>query len=439
MSYKYILQPYKGRHTRYACPACNKQNTFTKYIDSETGDYLHDSVGRCNREDKCAYHYTPKKYFADNNISHNSYNYHTTVGINAKGAQPIKPVSFIDFEVFKESLSGYNDNCFVEYLVGLFGSEVACGLLEKYFIGSSDHWSGATVFWQIDLEGKIRTGKVMLYNPETGKRVKKPFSHINWVHALQKESDYNLNQCLFGEHLLADSDKPVAIVESEKSAIIASAYIKDFIWLATGSLSNLSYEKCKPLEGRKVILFPDLNGFEKWSAKAEELSLKLMNTRFRISDLLERFASSSEREEGLDLADYLVRFELSKFSFPEIEIKKEESIKAVDIEESVGFCEEFHEAEDVPDKLPDKEDWGQDLEEIESFCKENSEWCGSVKLDDSTTVSNLDLFVESHLSIAKKHNGNKSYLPYFERLKTFVHKFKQVKLGKNYDVEPVFC
>ena len=28
--------------------------------------YLSDSVGKCNRLNKCGYHYTPRQYFADN-------------------------------------------------------------------------------------------------------------------------------------------------------------------------------------------------------------------------------------------------------------------------------------------------------------------------------------------------------------------------------------
>ena len=39
---------------------------------------------------------------------------------------------------------------------------------------------GAVVFWQIDRDNNIRTGKIMEYNPETGKRS----GLINWVHAI---------------------------------------------------------------------------------------------------------------------------------------------------------------------------------------------------------------------------------------------------------------
>ena len=36
-------------------------------IDTENNNnYLSERVGKCNRLDKCGYHYTPKQYFADN-------------------------------------------------------------------------------------------------------------------------------------------------------------------------------------------------------------------------------------------------------------------------------------------------------------------------------------------------------------------------------------
>ena len=42
----------------------------------------------------------------------------------------------------------------------------------------------------------------------------------------QIELDINeLKQCFFGEHLLREKTMPVAIVESEKTAIISSVYL----------------------------------------------------------------------------------------------------------------------------------------------------------------------------------------------------------------------
>ncbi len=66
-TYRYILERYRGLSTRYTCPQCGRKHTFTRYIDTENNNqYISGNVGKCNRLDKCGYHYTPKQYFADN-------------------------------------------------------------------------------------------------------------------------------------------------------------------------------------------------------------------------------------------------------------------------------------------------------------------------------------------------------------------------------------
>ena len=65
--YRYQLEKYRGRSTRYVCPQCGRKNVFTRYVDTENNNiYISDIVGKCNRLDKCGYHYTPHQYFTDN-------------------------------------------------------------------------------------------------------------------------------------------------------------------------------------------------------------------------------------------------------------------------------------------------------------------------------------------------------------------------------------
>src|ERR1700733_12575859 len=87
--YRYTLQHYSGPHSRYKCPECKHRNkTFTRYIDTETGEYLHDDVGRCDREVNCGYHYTPKAYF----MQHGKNNYQVIVP-SLKGRPKPPPVT----------------------------------------------------------------------------------------------------------------------------------------------------------------------------------------------------------------------------------------------------------------------------------------------------------------------------------------------------------
>lgn len=325
--HRYILEPYKTPASRYDCPGCGKRKTFSRYLDTETGEHLHPSVGRCNREINCGYHYTPKQYFQDNR--HLFAPPQPKQYAKPKQAQTSqqKPVSFIPFDVFEKSRKAYGENNFVIFLYNHFdkfygeGLEITNRLIENYFIGTSKHWYGANVFWQIAKDG-IRTGKIMLYNPDTGKRVKES---INWVHSVLKIENFNLQQCFFGEHLLNGNTKPVAIFESEKTAAIASVYFPEMICIACGGLQGLSPGKCKVLQGRTVILYSDLSAqkpgnpsaFELWSEKKKELSRLFPGIRFTISDLLERSATEAEREQGLDLADFLIRHDYRDFQQPE--------------------------------------------------------------------------------------------------------------------------
>jgi hypothetical protein len=83
--------------------------------------------------------------------------------------------------------------------------------VRMYGVGTAK--DSATVFWQRDTDNNVRTGKVIQYKPDLHRNKDKP---PYWAHKALKLPDFNLTQCLFGEHLLAGNDKPVAIVESEK-------------------------------------------------------------------------------------------------------------------------------------------------------------------------------------------------------------------------------
>jgi len=394
--HRYILEPYKGMKTRYVCPDCQQRDkTFSLYIDTETGEHIHPSVGRCNRESNCGCHYTPKQYFQDNNISFDT----QPKAYKPRPVTPQKPISFVPIEIFKASLKEHEANHFIKFLISLFGVEVSNELISQYFIATSKHWNGATVFWQIDTQGKVRTGKIMLYSPTTGKRIKEPFKHINWVHSVIKQPEFELKQCLFGEHLLIDKTKPVAIVESEKTAVIASVYLPQFIWLAVGSLTNLNAEKCSILKGRTVTLFPDLNGFEKWSNKAKEISHLAI---FTISDLLERKATETERKQGFDLADYLIKFDYKAFAI-------KEKTPAVQILDEVKTIEQLEQPKPIS--------WEQDITELETYFTGITLPTQPIKLNQCSKITDIHLFIESHFLTVKANNGKRTYLPHLNRLK----------------------
>ena len=298
--FRYTLQNYKGISSRFECPKCKVKRVFTRYIDIQTGEYLNYDVGRCGREVNCGFHYSPKQYFSDNkDFKPKQYFYNNTNFITKP-----KPISYIGIDLVQKSLKTDKTNYFNDFLTEYFGKIIANQLIEKYKIGTAKYWNGATVFWQIDSVNNVRSGKIMLYNAVTGKRVKEPYNHINWVHSVLNLKEYNLKQCFFGEHLIKNNTKPIAITESEKTAIIASVFFPDFVWLAAGSISNLTNEKFENLKDKKVVLFPDLKAYDKWKQIATTISNVSV---IRVSNYLEVNASDDDKKLGLDLADYLIK------------------------------------------------------------------------------------------------------------------------------------
>ena len=165
-------------------------------------------------------------------------------------------------------------------------------VLDEYHIGGTKQ--GWTVFWQIDEEHKVRTGKMMKYR-EDGHRDKgteeeiaqgkKPYI-ADWVHSVFERKHkteifdpehQEMRQTLFGMHLLEKYPQAeVQIVESEKTAILmAIAYGNHAkqVWMACGGKENISRERLKPIIAakRQVVLFPDRDAITDWRHRAEGL------------------------------------------------------------------------------------------------------------------------------------------------------------------------
>ena len=315
--YRFHLQKYKYG-SKISCPNCGKPRCFVKYVDAEGKIVFPDNVGKCDHENSCGYHYTPKEYFRDNPTVKEKLNEQERNGgtpIVAKALAKPQPeqkpqISFLPSDWVEQSMRRYDINPLYRYFTKVAGKEDTDRLFRLYRVGTSRMWGGAVVFWQTDRDGNVRAGKIMGYDAETGHRVKEPFNQVSWVHSVRKLPDFRMKQCLFGEHLLSDnsaamSAKPVAIVESEKTALVAAHFIPDFIWLATGGIHGcFNGEAMQVLDGREVILFPDLKATEEWRQRLP--MLESVCRRATCSDLLERIATNEQRSLGLDIADFLL-------------------------------------------------------------------------------------------------------------------------------------
>lgn len=98
-----------------------------------------------------------------------------------------------------QSRRNYEQNNFVQFLKTIFTEIEVKEVILKYLIGTSKHWNGEIVFWQIDNFEQVHAGKILQYNPQTCKRVKDQSgkSLINWVYSILKYSkaidEFNLN------------------------------------------------------------------------------------------------------------------------------------------------------------------------------------------------------------------------------------------------------
>ena len=181
---------------------------------------------------------------------------------------------------------------------------------EQYHLGVSK--DGGVVFWQIDEQQRIRTGKVMYYQTDCH-RIKERTP--TWVHSLLKRQlpeGWALHRCLFGQHLLS-SQAPgatVCVVESEKTAVICSEQMPDCAWLACGGLQMLNAEMLQPLTDYKVVIFPDTDTtgdtFRQWYTIAQQAQ-KQYQFRYplRISRLLELHATAEQKQRKIDIVDFL--------------------------------------------------------------------------------------------------------------------------------------
>lgn len=315
--YKYKLEPYKGQRTRYSCPGCGKVRQFTRYIDTDTGQPIGQDVGKCNRENNCGYHYTPSQFFRDNpkigNQPRKDWK-HSEAWKTTYQSPKEEPIQYLPWEVLNKTLTAYQTNNFVRFLTYLFGREKALYLAQKYLLGTSNKYQNdegkAVIFWQIDKTRNIHQAKVMAYQPQTGKRLKEEGKHyVSFMgKSILKNKEANLQQCLFGEHLLpGNPGSPVALVESEKTAVLMAGFLPQVVWLATGGKNGARWTTesvYKALEGRRVVVYPDLGAYEEWKKKA-----KILGTvcKYEVSDLLENKAQGNDWQEGYDLADYFIK------------------------------------------------------------------------------------------------------------------------------------
>lgn len=348
---------------KYHCPNCNKKR-FVRYIDTLNKEQLPEQYGRCDRESRCGYNLNPyldgyiKELLRKERENDNAGTIKTT---SYKRTPPQLPETvFFDFKTFRETLQPerYQNNVFVQNLMSRvkfpFSADEVTKVIQLYRLGtiSNGYRKGANTFPFIDLKGNVRAVQVKQFDEEnhtTGtdflhsilvkyyNRNNKPLP--GWL-SRYNEQDKKVS-CLFGEHLLSKfPHNPIALVEAPKTAVYGTLYFglpntpDQLLWLAVYNKSSLNFSKLKVLQGRTVFVFPDLsengNTFKEWKTKAIEIQSRLPGTEFIFSNLLEQLAPEQDRQNGNDLADFLIQQNWGLFRKRKQyhEYTKEERLKA---------------------------------------------------------------------------------------------------------------
>jgi len=461
--HRYGLEKGSRKHH---CPNCN-QKTFVRYIDTETGDYLPEKYGRCDRESKCSYHLNPySDGYAKAIRVHEQDNYsewRNTWEPRQKKviSQQIPEPVYFDFETFKQTLQPerYEKNTFIQNLFyGVkFPFEVneVTKVIQLYRLGTvaNGYRAGAITFPFIDYKGNVRAIQVKQFD-EQNHTTGTDFLHsiIEKYHALNNKplpewleaytrQDKRIS-CLFGEHLLNKyRGNPVALVEAPKTAVYGTLYFglpetpESLIWLAVYNKSSFTFDKLKILKGRYVYVFPDLSKggttFKEWETKAKDYERRLPGTRFIFSDLLERLAPQLDKSEGNDLADYLIKLDWRLFrkrdiqeQTPQPEPEKVTIVTKVTHQQNILLShvtplQKFGEFETERIERPKREqpqDWINTISELESYFASIELPTQPIRLNQCSVITDCSQFIKSHIATVKANNGKRTFLPYLKRL-----------------------
>lgn len=224
-----------------------------------------------------------------------------------------KPEPFyIPIDIVRKQREKAEQTTLFAYLATLFAPEQINQAFDDYLIGGSKFVNSqglrAVSFPYIDIKGFCIDAKIMQYNPTSGKRKEaEPIrpqggSTMTWGLFEMGKSERRGDWCAFGTHLARIyPTKPIAVVESEKTAVICSMVYPHAVWVAVGSKANLDRKRLDPFIGRQITLYPDRDGAEEWRAKAKELTKEGFN--IAIDTTLDRHPG----ENNDDIADIVLR------------------------------------------------------------------------------------------------------------------------------------
>lgn len=173
-----------------------------------------------------------------------------------------------------------NSNLF-QFLAGKYPSKIdkirrvfwdyRVGWAQGYTINGC---SACSLFPMIDVNGNCHRMKVIPFPSNDHHRIKGQDKRKD----ITQRSGKNTKLTYFGSHLLRKyPNKPIAVCESEKTALVGQIFFDQFLWIATGGKGNLKPHHAAFMKGRVLNLFPDVDGLidndkgVSWIKRADEL------------------------------------------------------------------------------------------------------------------------------------------------------------------------
>ena len=198
-----------------------------------------------------------------------------------------------------------------DLLLNLYPRDLVLKAIDEYHVGFESFDTGrldrSVLFWQVNEDGDILNAKRICYKAG-GHRDKQVPPMLIWARK---------PQCLYGLHRYTRENRhmPVAIVESEKSALIMSIAKPQYLWMATGSLNNFNEHFLMPVKEAAITAFADTDypsqkgvfkssSFTLWERAAQQMNRDGWN--IKMSNALEDTATIPQRMDKIDIADVII-------------------------------------------------------------------------------------------------------------------------------------
>ncbi|MCA8831947.1 DUF6371 domain-containing protein [Hymenobacter pini] len=364
------------------CPSCNQKKVF-RFFQDEEGNRLDEQFGICDRQAKCGYDHRPSGELFTRSGEAND----ATETITLRPAADVAEALLAKTKDYGSNLHRYARSL-----------TIPNEHLEKWAVATD---RDRTVFLHLNAERQLVNAKWFKYTEE-GKRDKltQPYSFASTDEEKKKSAKYGF--CLYGEHLIRhdNPERPICVVESEKSAVLASFFYPHLDWVACGAANGITDEKIHALYNRPIWWLADADGLqprikdgqpemrngkpvltEGGRSNSSLRKLKAYKLDFVVIDLF------PERHDGYDIADALrdgVRPDIVAPAKPKEESKGKKTRQ-----------------KEMPTLPPDVDNWSVAMKDywwkatlfVEEF-ERRGIWIGKNDEDWTNTANSLAIFRE---------------------------------------------